>query len=77
MKIEHKRYLIAVVCIIIALIFVKLLSPMAFIRKGFLTKFKVEEFEDQYIYELERIGRHGRTRLKTYICFIRGSGKLV
>lgn len=50
---------------------------MAFIRKGFLTKFKVEEFEDQYIYELERIGRHGADEVENIYMFIWGSGKLV
>lgn len=45
---------------------------MAFIRKGFLTKFKVEEFEDQYIYELERIGRYGADEVETIYMFYPG-----
>ena len=72
MRIKHKRCLIAVACVIIAVIFMELFSPVAFIRKGFLTKFKVEEFEDQYIYELERIGRHGADEVENIYMFYLG-----
>ena len=46
-----------------------MLSPVAFIRKGFLTKFKVE---DQYIYELERIGRYGADEVENIYMFYPG-----
>ena len=49
-----------------------ILSPVAFVRKGFLTKFKVEEIEDQYIYELDRIGRYGAKEVEKIYMFYPG-----
>lgn len=52
-------YMLAVICMLFLLL--KLLSPIALLKDGLVTKITVENFERQYIYEDYQIRRHDGT----------------
>ena len=67
-KLNNKSTFIVVLLIIILILTVKFNSPFAFVKDGFLTKTKVDEYEHQF--DLGATNRHDENIEKAYLLYL-------